>query len=71
MRSKIFKPVPKNFWKHRRFKLMAFLRQSEEKNNDDYLYGKSGDEDDRLRKEYLYFSFSTHGRADLCVERLG
>ena len=55
-RSKIFKPVPKNFWKHRRFKLMAFLRQSEEKNDDDSLYGKSGDEDDRLRKEYHYLA---------------
>merc|ERR1712131_483580 len=29
--------------------VMAFLRQTEEKNDDDSLYEKSGDEDDRLR----------------------
>ena len=34
---------------------MAFLRKAEEKNDNEYvLYNKSGDEDDRLRKEYLY-----------------
>ena len=31
---------------------MAFLRKTEEKNEDNDLYEKSGDEDDRLRKEY-------------------
>ena len=49
---------------------MAFLQKDGENNEENDLYEKSGDEDDRLRKEYLYFSFSTHGRADLCVERL-
>ena len=35
---------------------MAFLRKTVEKNSDNYaaVYEKSGDEDDRLRKEYLY-----------------
>ena len=30
---------------------MAFLLKDGEKNDGDYLYDKSGDEDDRLRKE--------------------
>ena len=34
---------------------MSFLSKVEEKNDGDYLYNKSGDEDDRLRKECLYF----------------
>ena len=33
-----------------------FLREAGEKNDDDYLYSKSGDEDDRLRKEYFSVS---------------
>ena len=33
---------------------MAFLRKTEEKNSDNYVYEKSGSEDNRLRKEYLY-----------------
>ena len=33
---------------------MAFLGKTEEKNEDNDLYEKSGDEDDRLRKEYHY-----------------
>ena len=33
-----------------------FLNKAEEKNKDNDLYEKSGDEDDRLRKEYLYVS---------------
>ena len=34
---------------------MSFFSKIEEKNDGDYLYNKSGDEDDRLRKECLYF----------------
>ena len=31
---------------------MAFLRETGNKNRDDDLYDLSGDEDDRLRREY-------------------
>ena len=34
---------------------MAFLPKDGENNDDESLYSKSGDEDNRLRKEYLYF----------------
>ena len=40
---------------------MAWREQAEDKNEDNDLYEKSGDEDDRLRKEYhtiLHESFS-------------
>jgi len=36
------------------FNLMAFLLKSDEKIENDYTYELSGDEDDRLRLEYIY-----------------
>jgi len=39
---------------------MAFLPKDGENNDDESLYSKSGDEDNRLRKEYLYFVQKVH-----------
>ena len=39
---------------------MAFLPKDGENNDDESLYSKSGDEDNRLRKEYLYFVQKIH-----------
>ena len=40
---------------------MAFLRKHGEKIDDNYLYEFSGDEDDRLRLEYVIIFHSNEG----------